>query len=375
MKIVIDCRALRKKPSGIPNFVVSAINGIATENPDWKLYLLSNEAFNPELQEALIKSTNIDIIISPFPILNSISFVWLIFKVNRLLKKIAPDLYWAPAFLLPPQITSKVKTLVTVHDLVFKEYKNTMSFINRLFFELLHDRSINRADLLWVNSDYTKEGIEHTFPRRKCKAIFKGFFINTTIFRPITLSLANRQELLSRFNLAEKFILFVGTLEPRKNLIYLLSMMPELAALGFSLLVIGAKGWGKTNIKDVVEAPGYPKANINFAGFISTNDLVKLYSIASVYVSTSLNEGFGMPQLEAMACGCPVVSPHNSAMIEVVMGAGETIKSWNKEEWIKTIEYVSLNPSKYIQAGFDRVKTYERQDVIKKLQAYINSLE
>jgi len=371
LKIAIDCRSLRKTPSGIPNFVVSAINGLATQNPDWKLYLLSNESFHPELHKALVKSLNIHIIISPLPFLNNVSFIWLLLKVNSLLKEIKPDLYWAPAFLLPPFLTNQVKTLVTVHDLVFKRYKKTMSFINFLYFSLLHDQSINRADLLWANSEYTSKEIENYFPKRKCKSIFTGFFINNQIFKPASLLALEKQWLMEKFNLGEKFILFVGTLEPRKNLGFLLSLMPELADLGFSLIVIGAKGWGETSIKDVVEAPGFPKINVTFAGFVTTEDLVKVYSMASVYVSTSLNEGFGMPQLEAMACGCPVVSPHNSAMIEVVEGAGVTVKTWDKTDWITTINQVYNNREKYIEAGFRRVEAYQIEKVIKNLTQYI----
>jgi len=371
MKIAIDCRALRKSPSGIPNYVVSAINSWTTEFPSCNFYLLSNEPFHPELQDSLEKKTNLKIIISPLPILNKISFFWLLFKVNIILKELKPDLYWAPAFLLPPGISNNVKTLVTVHDMVFKQYKNTMSVINRFFFYLLHDRSINNADLLWANSKYTQNGIDHFFPERKCKEVFTGFFINTAIFKPVVLTPTEKQALQLNYNLTEKFIIFVGTLEPRKNLSFLLSLMPELAALGYSLLIIGAKGWGETSIKEIVEAPCFPKERVNFAGFISTNDLVNLYTLASVYISTSVNEGFGMPQLEAMACGCPVISPHNSAMIEVVEGAGETVRTWIKSDWIEVVEKVVENRSKYVKLGFERVRFYERKKVIQDLHHYI----
>ena len=80
-----------------------------------------------------------------------------------------------------------------------------------------------------------------------------------------------------------------------------------------------------------------------------------------------------MPQLEAMACGCPVISAHNSAMIEVVEGAGETIKSWEKNEWIAAIELVDKTRDKYIDLGFKRVRDYERERIIQDLTKYINT--
>ena len=182
-----------------------------------------------------------------------------------------------------------------------------------------------------------------------------------------------KQALLQKYKLGEKFLLFVGTLEPRKNLHFLLSLMPALAQQGYSLLVIGAKGWGDTHVKNIVEARGYPLDRVCFAGFVETDELVKLFNMAAVYVSTSRNEGFGMPQLEAMACGCPVVSPHNSAMIEVVEGAGETVKSWEEKDWVSMIMKVDENRQHYIGRGLQRVEEYKREFVIKNLIEYITA--
>jgi glycosyltransferase involved in cell wall biosynthesis len=86
---------------------------------------------------------------------------------------------------------------------------------------------------------------------------------------------------------------------------------------------------------------------------------VRLYNLAALYVSTSLNEGFGLPQLEAMNCGCPVVSPHNSAMVEVVEGAGMTVEGWDLGAWYDTILSVYNNSEYYRNLGLQRAKQYE----------------
>lgn len=257
--------------------------------------------------------------------------------------------------------------------MVYKEHGKTMSVLNKLFFDLLHDKSLNKADILWSNSLYTKEGIQKYFPERKCKEIFVGFFINTDLFRPIQVTAVEKNALLAKYKIKNKFILFVGTLEPRKNLEFLLSLMPELAAEGYYLLVVGAKGWGKSNIKSILEKEHFPQDNVVFPGFITTDELIKIFNIASVFVSTSLNEGFGMPQLEAMACGCPVISPHNSAMIEVVEGAGETVKTWIPKDWVEKINKVNNNRSIYIQKGFERVKEYQKEKIMNQFIDYVNN--
>jgi glycosyltransferase involved in cell wall biosynthesis len=374
MKIAIDCRALRKPPSGIPNFLATAINGLAVQNPDLRIYLLTNEEFHDEFKNKFSWSNNINIIIRPLLVLNNISFLWLLFKTRSILKEIKPDLFWAPGFLLPPFIPQEIKTLVTVHDMVFKEHKETMSRVNRLFFQLLHDKSLNKADLLWSNSYYTKQGIYKYFPVRRCQEIFVGFFINRTLFKQVSISGGERDNLFSKLGIRrkDKLLLFVGTLEPRKNLKFLLSLMPVLASQGYTLLVVGAKGWGRSDIKDIIDSQGFPHNHVIFAGYLTSDELVKLYNLASMYVSSSLNEGFGMPQLEAMACGCPVVSPYNSAMIEVVDGAGKTVKTWDHQDWVDTINLVYNNRAKYINAGFKRIQEYEISFVINNLINYIN---
>jgi glycosyltransferase involved in cell wall biosynthesis len=173
-----------------------------------------------------------------------------------------------------------------------------------------------------------------------------------------------RAQLCSKYGVIEPFILFVGTLEPRKNLDFMMKLIPQLAAAGLTLLVVGAKGWGRSNIAEIVQQPGFPADKVIFTGFVPTTDLVRLYNLAAVYVSTSLNEGFGLPQLEAMNCGCPVVSSHNSAMIEVVDGAGRTVKGWDVATWCDTILSVYNNREHYRNLGLQRSKQYEWAAVV-----------
>lgn len=354
MKIAIDCRSLRNPPSGISNFLVTSINQFANLKPEWKFYLLTNDIFHPEHEKKLIITNNILILKQPLFIFKKTALLWLIFKVPFILKRLKPNLYWSPAFILPPLLPASIKTMVTVHDMVFKKYKNTMSLSGRLYSNLLFNYSINKANLLWANSDYTKNEIIKIFPNRKSKEIFSGFFIDTALFKRLEVMPNERVEILKKYNLNEKFILFVGTIEPRKNLKFLLSLIPELAQKGFSVLIVGTKGWGKNEFNFLKNEGQNQFENVSFAGFVTSEELVKIYNIATLYVSTSLNEGFGMPQLEAMACGCPVVSPHNSAMIEVVQGAGETVLTWETEEWIRKIEQVAQKREYYQKLGIQR---------------------
>jgi glycosyltransferase involved in cell wall biosynthesis len=259
--------------------------------------------------------------------------------------------------------------------MVPKDYRQTMTFFNRLFSDLFFDRSISRADILLAISNYTAREIKLRYPVRRSGEITVGCGIDVSIFRPVTLTNGQRYDLCSRYGIKEPFLLFVGTVEPRKNLEFMLSLMPELASAGFSLLIVGARGWGKSSIAEIVSRPGFPVDMIVFSGYLPIDDLPWLYSTAAVYVSTSLNEGFGLPQLEAMSCGCPVVAPYNSAMIEVVEGAGITVKGWEPSDWKTAVHTAYENKERYKELGFRRSAQYCWPVVVRSIAEHLVTYE
>ena len=353
--IAIDGRNLMHPPSGNATYLICALNELSAQQPEWKFYILTNRPLNPECEKQIIKRTNIRILCKSF---TRVGLLWYCTQLYFILKRLNPDFFWAPATLLPPFIPSGVKTIVTVNDMVFKDYKHTVSLFNRLYSNVLFDRSILDADILLAISNYTANEIKNRYPRRRSREITIGCGVDRSLFRLVTHTPEQRAELCSEYGVTGPFILFVGTVEPRKNLAFMMRLMQQLAADGFTLLVVGAKGWGKSDIAAIMQQPDFPADKVVFAGYVPTNDLVRLYNLAAIYVSTSLNEGFGLPQLEAMNCGCPVVSPHNSAMIEVVDGAGMTIKGWDTATWCDTILSVFNNNEYYRNLGLQKAKQY-----------------
>jgi len=366
MKIAVDGRSLSHPPTGITNVLICALNELAKQNTDWVFYILSNRELNEECGSKLSKLPNIvhyiDRLIR-FQKLNK-STLWYLFKIYFMIKDLNVDYFWAPANILPPRIPENIKTIVTVHDLVAKDFRHTMKTGNKIYNDMFFDRSINTADIVWAVSNYTKEEIEKRYPLRKCKQTFVGSCIDKAVFKRVNVPFDERNFLLSKYSISDKFILYVGTLEPRKNLAFLLSLMPVLAKEGFYLLVVGAKGWGKSSVNAIVNSQGFPRDHVVFTGFVATEELVKLYNIASLFVSTSLNEGFGLPQLEAMNCGCPVVTSHNSAMIEIVKDAGQTVIGWDPEDWCNAVRDVYMNRDQFISKGFVKSEKYDWKTVI-----------
>ena len=183
------------------------------------------------------------------------------------------------------------------------------------------------------------------------------------------------QVIKKKYGIKNHFILFVGSLEPRKNLQFLLSIIPELYNnYSIQLVVVGGKGWKSTNIKNIIESSSFPQESTIFCNFVSNEELAMLYNCADCFVSAALMEGLGMPQLEALICGCPVVTAHNSAMIEVAQGkdGAITIKGYNPQDWQQKINEM-VNHRKRVNQ--EQLSEYEWRTVIRRLQnAISNSL-
>jgi glycosyltransferase involved in cell wall biosynthesis len=133
-------------------------------------------------------------------------------------------------------------------------------------------------------------------------------------------------------------LLFVGTLEPRKNLAFLLKLIPRLSATGWRLIVVGCAGWGKGDLAGIVNASDFPRNAVVFCDYLPDMELQALYGCVGFFISTALMEGFGLPHLEALASGCPVIAPANSAVVEVVGGVGQLVDGWEPDDWIAAIE-------------------------------------
>ena len=349
MTILIDGRAFTASTAGISNFLKESVTAWARLRPqDIFLIPLPRPAHETFSENGLPKNVRIEeksnSLFHKLP-----NLIWLLVMMPILARRWKADIYYSPVPCLPFFLPRKMKTIIVVHDVVNIEFRKTMQWTNVLANKFFYNSSVKKADIIWTNSYYTKNKVKKYFPKRQCENIFTGASINRAIYQPTTLSEAEKTAILQKYNIQQPFILFVGSLEPRKNLTFLLSLMPELyRRKQVQLVVVGGRGWKNSPIHDIVEADDYPQESTVFCGFVPNEDLVKLYHLAACFVSASLNEGFGMPQLEALLCGCPVVTAHNSAMIEVAAGkeGAVTVEGYDPQKWTDTIIQVIENHPK-----------------------------
>ncbi|MCF7906775.1 glycosyltransferase family 4 protein [Patescibacteria group bacterium] len=225
----------------------------------------------------------------------------------------SPDLLFVPSsglpFLLPR------KKVITVHDLGFKHFPESYTLFQRFYYFLVHFWSIRIASRIIVPSEFTKKDIQKEFgiAKEKIKVIPLGFQQqNRKNLKKEVISLLNKYELNS------PFFLYVGRLEKKKNIVGLIEAYQRFRrstskSLIPKLILVGRPGYGYSDIqKSIFSTPG-----VKELGYLSSKELSLIYSQALAFVFPSFYEGFGIPLLEAMANGCPILSSWAGSLPEI----------------------------------------------------------
>ncbi len=237
------------------------------------------------------------------------------------------DIYHATNFVTPP--LRKARGVVTIYDLIML----LPEYCVPLYQKAELKRYISRADTVISISEHTKRDIITTFgiPEEKVRVILLAA---DERFRPLDDKDAI-QRVLSRYGVAGDYILYTGPMELRKNVPALVKAYALLKAeknVPHNLVLAGNKGGGHyEEVMAIIQREGLEKS-VLFTGFVADYDLPYLYNGASLFAFPSLYEGFGLPPLEAMACGCPVVTSNTSSLPEVVGDAGLMIDPTRPEE-------------------------------------------
>ncbi len=228
------------------------------------------------------------------------------------------NLIFGPNFL--GFFSSNTSTVITVHDLSYLIYPDCIAKKTLRILQKYMPRHLARADRIIAVSKNTQKDLVRLcgVPEEKISVVYPGY--NSELFRPAKIE---HQVLSDKFDLEPGYILYVGTIEPRKNLVTLLEAYRLLRQRGITapLVLCGPVGWKSEPFFATLRT--LRSANsVRLLGYVDEQWLPLLYNGASCFVFPSLYEGFGLPVLEAMACGCPVVCSGVSAIPEVVGGAG-----------------------------------------------------
>ncbi len=319
MRIGIDASCILPARTGVGNYTLNLLKYVLRldQANEYVLFMNSYSQAQPdlpfrELQNVTIKRFRI------FGPLLLQSWRWLRTPpIDLFVNKV--DVFHSPTGIMIPQI--KGKRIVTVHDLYFMEHPEDTDILGGKY--LLHTlpHRIHKADVIIAVSHSTKNDIIKYFniPSEKIHVIYEGvdFLQFRQIHDPAVLDLI-RQE----YCLPIKYILTVATIEPRKNiegLLFAYRRLKQILNNPPKLVIVGKKGWKSEKVTEAVHQLGLYR-DVIFTGYVSDEHLPLIYNNALVFVYPSLYEGFGLPVLEAMACGLPIVTSDTPSLKEL---AGE----------------------------------------------------
>jgi len=312
LKIGVDARLLSRPLTGIGRYTLEMCRALSKETRV-SLYLYSPAPIQSEvvvnLASANIRTGNWNN--------GLLRQLWTESYLPLWAKKDGVDVFWGPAHRLPRCLPRNMARVVTIHDLVWKYAGDTMRPLSRLLERYQMPVAVRTADKVVADSQSTADAVK------------KVFFINfdkLTVV-PLGASLTKNPAPISglqELGVNRPYFLFVGTLEPRKNLIRLLTAYSRLSDSikdQATLVIAGGKGWGGVDINDTVADLGLEKY-VRILGYVDESTLTTLYAHALFLAMPSLYEGFGLPLVEAMVHGTPVLTSNNSSMPEVAGNAG-----------------------------------------------------
>jgi glycosyltransferase involved in cell wall biosynthesis len=253
------------------------------------------------------------------------------------------DVFWGPrSHTFPVGLPRAVARVLTVHDLVWRLYPETMDHINHFAVKMFAERGIRQAHKIISVSESTRQGLIEILgaPAEKVEVVHHGVSAGFTPHDPQS----SARFIAEKYAASTDYICTVGSVEPRKNIITLLEavkILRDRGQLRHQLLIAGGSGWKNSQIYAGVAARGLSEREVKFLGRVPDEDLALLYSGAALFVFPSLYEGFGLPLIEAMACGVPVVASNTSSVPEVVQDAGIMVSPRLPEEFADAIARVT----------------------------------
>jgi glycosyltransferase involved in cell wall biosynthesis len=332
-KILIDAVSLLSPLTGIGRYTYEISSRLRKLSADkYEIYFnygfYSKELFGFQKEPTIIeqKFKQLKSFVDRFPLIKKIMrfFYSAIAKLNS----DSFELYFQPNF-IPSKNVKARKIICTLHDFSFKlqpewHPKERLEYFNENF------DLVKKADHIITGSNFTKQEIIDymQIPQDKISVIYHG--VNHELYKPYPQN--ELQDTKAKFDLPKKFLLFVGSIEPRKNLLFLLmayNLLSREEKDELPLILVGFKGWENKEIMQEIEKN---QEYIRYLGFVTDTQLAHIYNLATIFIYPSLYEGFGLPPLEAMACGTPVIVSNVSSLPEVCADAALYIEPMDLQD-------------------------------------------
>lgn len=338
MKVLIDLTSLADNFSGIERYALNISKQMINQDKLNNYILL----FKNEIHEEFNKFKNYSNV--EFKVIkgkNKLVFNQII--LAKYLYYIKADKYLFLAF--PTPIMFRKKGIInTVHDLTAWDYPGTMKTSSRLYFKLSIMNSMKVSEKIITVSEFSKSRIENKFRKCNVEVVYNGI---SEVFINNNKKNNSNKSIKDKYNLPDNYMMCLCTLEPRKNIDLLIKAYVELKyeeKIDLKLVLVGRKGWKIDKLLSEVNEK-YSK-DIIITGFVNDEDLPLIYEGSKMFIFPSLYEGFGIPIIEAMYMGVPVICSNTSSLPEVVNGNGLLFNNNDKDDLKdKIIKFLNMSKS------------------------------
>lgn len=331
---------IKHKLEGFGWFSYEILKRLVEQHPAIRFYFLFDRDFDP----SFVFAENVTPIkISPPARHPFLWYWWFEVAVPRALKDLKPDLFISTDGYL--SLNLNVKNLLFWHDLSYLHFPGHIPYLTRKFYERYVPKYLAKADKILTFSNFSADEVVERMgiPKAKIKVSYGA---PRSVFKP----LSDQEAAQVRHDLTggNPYFIYVGALHPRKNVATIIKAFDEFKSRSgteFQLLLVGRLAWKYGDITDAFEKAGNRTA-IKFLGHVE-NDLHKIIGAAHAMIYPSFYEGFGLPIIEAIACGVPAITSNVSSMPEVCGRAGLLVDPASKEEIVAAMAALAVDVGLY----------------------------
>ena len=356
MKLGFDAKRLFHNRTGLGNYSRNLVEIISDYYPNNEYILFNNKDKN----NISFESQNNMKIETPKGILKKLHFLWRSYFVTKETSFNQIDIFHGLSGEIPFGISPHIKKIVTIHDLIFVRYPELYSYWDKETHIWKHKYAAKKADVVVAVSQQTKNDLIEYFkiPEDKIKVVYQGC---SNLFKK-EIEEKELNLVKEKYNLPDQFILNVGTIEERKNVLTLVKVIKD---LDIPLIIIGKKTKYTDKVIEYIEENNLQNRVIILQNIL-IEELVVFYQLATVFVYPSVFEGFGIPIIEALYSGTPVITNKEGVFHESGGPSSCYVDVTNVDELINALQYLLENPdvrNKMVIEGKEFVKKFDNENI------------